>query len=176
MIEGKTINLRLIEEDDLEQVAEWRNKPAINKYFFNIFPISKWGQKDWFAKLLSNERKKLFIIETKEREPTGTIGLDDIDWKNQKAEFGNMLIGDQENQRKGYAKDATLTLLKFAFEEMNLNRIYLNVLDFDKRAIRLYEKCGFQKEGNLRQAFFTQGRFCDIVVMSILRQEFTEKK
>ena len=175
MIEGKNINLRLVEEADLEQIARWRNEPEISKLFFNTFPIATSGQKKWYVEnILFSEKKKLFIITTKDGKSIGTLGLDDIDFKNQNAEYGNMLIGDKEYLNKGYAKDAILTILRFAFEELNVHRIYLKNFEHNQKALTLYEKCGFRKEGILRDSFYTQGEFKNIVIMAILRHEFMD--
>ena len=63
-------------------------------------------------------------------------------------------------------------LMNFIFEEMNINKIKLNVYAFNERAIKSYEKCGFKKEGLLRQEIFRQGKYNDEVVMGILREEY----
>ncbi|HIC94568.1 MAG TPA: N-acetyltransferase, partial [Anaerolineae bacterium] len=65
-------------------------------------------------------------------------------------------------------------LLGFAFREMNLHRVYLSVHDYNERAIRCYEKCGFRHEGRLREALFRDGRYHDELMMGILREEFEE--
>jgi len=177
MIIGKKIILRRVEKEDLERIAEWRNTPEINKYFFNLFPICKSNQERWFEQLINSSDRILFIIEDKKnKKPIGTAGLQNIDFKNQNAEYGNILIGELEYRGKGYAVDATTTLLKFSFEEMNLERIYIYVLEFNSRSIKPSEKIGFHKEGILRRAFFTQGKFVDIILMAILRKEFQEAR
>jgi len=172
MIRRGKVNLRPVERTDLEKLVVWRNEPTISKCFFNVFPLSVSGQARWFESLLQRDDKKLFIIETKESLPVGTIGLDNIDWKNQSAEFGNILI-EPAHQGRGFASDATLVLLKFAFEDMNMNRIYLKVFNWNEAAIQLYVRCGFQKEGVLRQALYKGGGFQDLVLMAILRGDFS---
>jgi RimJ/RimL family protein N-acetyltransferase len=73
---------------------------------------------------------------------------------------------------KGYGTDATHTMLRFAFTEMGLHRVTLGVADYNARARRVYEKCGFQVEGRLREAKFRDGRWCDNIIMGILDREF----
>jgi len=175
MIQGKKVILRLVERTDLETLVVWRNNPAISKYFFNVLPLSLSGQDRWFEDLLRRDDKKLFIIETKEHLSVGTIGLDRIDRRNQSAELGNMLI-EPGHLGKGLAGDAALALLRFAFTGLNLNRIYLKVFSWNESAIKLYLKCGFQKEGLLRQAVYKGGGFQDLVLMAILRDEFVTKE
>ena len=172
MIQGTLVNLRPLEREDLGLLVTWRNDPKIREHFFSTFPFSRRGQDAWFSNLLTRDDQRMFIIETKEGKAVGTIGLDYIDFKNQRAEFGNILIGESEYLGKNLATDGTLALLKFAFEEMNLNRVYLEVYAENGRARRLYDKCGLKVEGVLRQAYYHQGRFQDTVLMSILRDDF----
>lgn len=171
MIQGESVILRPVERTDLERLVTWRNEPSISKHFFNVFPLSLAGQESWFENLLKRKDKKLFIIDIKEQVPVGTVGLDTIDFKNQSAEFGSLLIQPSQ-QGKGFAKDATMALLRFAFDDLNLNRIYLQVFDWNEPAIKLYLGCGFQKEGLLRQSVYKDGSFQDILLMAILRDEF----
>ena len=63
-------------------------------------------------------------------------------------------------------------LIRFIFEQMNINKIKLNVYEFNKRAIRCYEKCGFKKEGTLRKEIFKDGKYYDQYIMSILEEEY----
>ncbi len=168
MICGERINLRAVERADLEQLVRWRNDPDVFRGFFTTFPLSAGGQEAWYEDLLRRPDKKLFVIETKEGQAVGTIGFDHIDWKNQRAEFGNMLVA-RAHRGQGYAGDATRTALRFGFEEMNLNRIYLEVYAWNEEAVRLYKKCGFEIEGVLRETYFSEGRFNDTVLMAVLR-------
>jgi RimJ/RimL family protein N-acetyltransferase len=167
------VRLRLVEEQDLPLLVSWRNTPTIWANFFNKFPLSTAGQRGWFASLVANQSKKLFIIcAAEDDEPIGTIGLDNIDFANQSVEFGNILIGKQEYVGKGYATEATRLMLSYCFSRLNMNRVYLVVYADNARAINLYERCGFKVEGTLREAQFADGVFKDVLAMSILRREF----
>ena len=73
---------------------------------------------------------------------------------------------------KGYGEDAMRILMRLAFEKLRLNRLSLRVFDFNHRAIACYEKCGFKREGVLREDHFAEGRFHDVIVMAILRSEY----
>ena len=171
MICGEKINLRAVERSDLEQLVLWRNDPEIFRGFFTTFPLSLGAQASWYEELQRRTDKKVFIIETKERQAVGTIGFDQIDWKNQKAEFGNMLV-DKAHRGCGYASDATRTMLRFGFDQMNLNRIYLEVYAWNEEAVQLYQKCGFEIEGVLRQTYYAQGKFNDTVLMAMVRDDW----
>lgn len=176
MLVSENIYLRLVEYDDAANLVAWRNDPEISRFFFNTYPLSLVGQKIWFEKLFLNETKKLFVICLRNGdEPIGTIGLDAIDFKNQRAEYGNVLIGDKRYCGQGLAKEASITLLNYAFFELNMNRVYLYVTKENESAIRLYEKIGFVSEGIIREWHFSAGKFNDVVMMGCLRREYIDQ-
>ena len=94
-----------------------------------------------------------------------------VDLKNRSGVFG-IIIGEHEYWSKGYGTDATRTLLDFAFGELGLHRVELEVNDFNPRAVRAYEKAGFKRDGVLRDSLYREGKFHDVFVMSILREEW----
>ena len=81
-------------------------------------------------------------------------------------------IGEREFWGKGYGTDAMDLILRYAFVELNLRRVSLNVFEFNQRALRSYEKAGFQLEGRQRQVMQREGRRSDILYMGILREEW----
>ena len=91
--------------------------------------------------------------------------------EDRKAGLG-IMIGEKDYWSNGYGGDAIVTLLRFAFHEMNLNRVWLHVFEFNERARASYKKCGFREEGRLRQHYYAEGRYWDVFVMAILRDEF----
>ena len=177
MLGGEKVVLVPLERGDLIMVATWRNNPTIRHFFFNPLPIALSGQDRWYDAYLSRGDSLIFIIIPQGQEKrVGMVSLDRIDHHNQSAEYGRMLIADPADQGKGYALDATLTLLRYAFMDLNLNRLYLKVFADNSRAIHLYEHCGFQHEGIEREAIFLGGFFHNIVLMAILRNEFASRK
>jgi diamine N-acetyltransferase len=173
MLMGEQVVLRPLERGDLGRLATWRNDPRARPHFFNPYPITVSSQDKWYEGYLARRDALLFIIEDKsDGHCVGSIGLDHIDHLNQSAEYGRVLIADAADRQRGYARDASIVLLGYAFGELNLNRIYLEVFADNEPAIRLYERCHFQREGVKRQAIFAGGCFRDVLLMSILRPEF----
>jgi RimJ/RimL family protein N-acetyltransferase len=82
------------------------------------------------------------------------------------------MIGEKQFWDQGYGTDATLAPLKHGFETLNLHRIWLQVYSKNKRGIRAYEKAGFVHEGIYRQAHYQHGRYYDVHLMSVLRNEW----
>ncbi len=173
MLVGDRVILRPLEREDLPRLAAWRNDPEARQHFFTPYPIAASGQDKWYDAYLARRDGLVFIVQDKgEGRSLGSIGLDHIDHLNQSAEYGRALIADAADRRRGYAYDASIVLLRYAFEELNLNRIYLEVFADNEPAVRLYERCHFRREGLKRQAVFAGGCFRDVLLMSILRPEF----
>lgn len=171
MLVGEKTRLRSIEREDIPRFVEWLNDPEVTYYLGRVPLLSRAEEERWFEETVKDERHRILAIETKESMHIGNIGLHNIDEKNSHAELG-IVIGDKNLWDKGYGTDAVRTMLRYAFEEMNLHRVFLRVFDFNQRAIRCYEKCGFQHEGVARQAVYLAGKYHDELAMSILRPEF----
>ena len=168
---GKGIILREVGEEDLNLIIKWRNDPEILRWLFSYLPLRKVKQREWYEKYLNDCTQQTFIIELKEEEtPIGTVGLTDIDYKNQRADL-TIIIGEKDYWGRELGEEALNLLVKFAFNEMNLRKIKALVFSDNDKAIKLYEECGFKEEGILKEEIFEEGKFKDVVVMSILRRE-----
>lgn len=174
MIVGDKVNLRPIEREDLPRYVQWFGDPEVRRHLLLYIPFSLAQEERWYENLLDRLEKGndvLLAIETAEGVHIGNLGLHSIDWKNRNAELG-ITIGDKEYWGQGYGTAAIRTLLKLAFEEMNLHRVFLRVDEDNERGIRCYEKCGFQRDGILREAVFREGRYHDQLMMSVLVSEY----
>jgi RimJ/RimL family protein N-acetyltransferase len=173
MLKGKLVNLRVIERKDLDEIMKWVNDQEVTKYLTAfLYPISRVEEEKFLERAMSrNDTEKNLVIETKEGVYIGQISLHKIDWKNNNAELG-IIIGNKEYWGKGYGTEAIKILLHHAFNQMNLYKIYLRVFELNKRGIHCYEKCGFKEEGRLRQNYFYNGKYYDVILMGILKDEF----
>jgi len=114
--------------------------------------------------------RRSLAIEDADGIHIGNAMYYNIDAIRREAEIG-ITIGERQFWSRGYGTDATRTILRFAFEEMNLHRVSLTVLDYNTRAQRCYEKCGFRIEGRARSLRYRDGRWCDEILMGILQDE-----
>lgn len=172
MISGKRVRLRAIERGDIPTFLKWLNDPQVQRYLGRTpFPLSFAEEEKWFERQLNDEKSRIFAIETEKGVHIGNIGLHEIGYKDGKAALG-IMIGEKGYWGQGYGSDAIKALLRFAFEELNLHRLYLSVFDFNKQAIRCYEKCGFRQEGIVRESVFRHRRYQNEILMGILRHEF----
>jgi RimJ/RimL family protein N-acetyltransferase len=173
MLEGKIVNLRPMEPEDLARDFTWINDREVTRFLAARYPISKAAEERWLSELPPNDFSHglRMAIETKDGTHIGNLDLHQLSAEDSKAGLG-IMIGDKAYWSNGYGSDAIITLLRFAFDEMNLNRVWLHVYDFNDRAVACYQKCGFQIEGRLRQHNYAEGRYFDSIVMGCLRDEF----
>lgn len=175
-LKGKKVILRAIEEEDLELLRNLTNDPDFEYMICGwSFPISKKDQETWYSHNSNTMTQVRYIIETPDEGAVGMIGLQQIDWKNGVATGGGMRIFKKEIRTRGLATDAWLTLMRYAFEELRLNRINGSALSYNEASKKVCEKVGFKVEGIQRQAIFRNGKFHDVIQMGCLRTDYYEK-
>ena len=173
MIQGHLIDLRALEPEDMPLLVEWRNSPEVyNYYYYGCEPISLFAQKRWFEQWASRTDEKLFMITLKDRTPIGTIGMVKIDLRSRKAEGGRLLLGKLEWREQGYGAEAQYLLFKYAFEHLNLHKIYVEVFKFHTAIISLHKKFGMTQAGLLKEHVFRNGQYEDIIIMELFREDF----
>lgn len=179
MINGERVRLRPVEREDLPHFVAWFQDPEVREGLLVFMPYSMGQEEKWFQGHLDgfpgNQATQPLSIDTQDDDGNwihiGSCGYHHIDWRSRKGEVG-ISIGDKRYWNQGLGTDAMRTLVRFGFEQLNLNRVLLQVFAFNARAIRSYEKIGFVEEARLRQDLFQDGRYHDSVYMSILREEF----
>lgn len=177
MITGKRIRLRAFEKSDLNNAVNWLNDPEVRENLLMYYPLSMGYEEIWYKNLLEKPvEEHLLAIEVKDSEGwnyIGSTGFHHIDWKDRIGEFG-IMIGDKTQWGKGYGYEATLLVLRYGFNDLNLNKIFLYAIETNTRGIHTYEKAGFVHEGRLRQDIYKNGRYLDVFVMSVLRSEWKD--
>lgn len=172
MLKNEILTLRIMEEDDLELVRSWRFNPDNYDYFYEFTPVSKLKNKQWFESSINKSNEINFIIENnKDKKAIGIIALIDIDHRNRKAEMGRVLIGDNAERSKGFGAKAISVLLNYAFNHLNLNKIYCEVFDANKPALNLYKKIGFEVEGNFSNHIYKNGNYENIIRLAIFKEK-----
>lgn len=162
-IYGNLVCLKHLNSKDQRQVREWNKDIEVSKYR----EIDRLGDK----KL---QHISFGIYDQKSLNLIGDIGISLIDLKDKHAEIG-MTIGDKNYWNKGYGTDLVKTILRFCFKELDVNKVYLDVWEENKRAIKCYLKCGFKKDGVLRDHVFRDGIYHNKWIMSVLKREWKEQ-
>jgi len=172
-LEGELVNLRAVEPADAERAYKWINDGDVTQFLAARYPYSMEFEKEWaLGAAKENAFSELrFAIETKDGVHIGVCGLHRGNPENRHAELG-IMIGEKDYWSNGYGTDTIVTVLRFAFYQMNLNRVGLAVFEFNPRGMACYRKSGFTEEGRAREGYYQDGRYWDIIHMSVLRREF----
>jgi RimJ/RimL family protein N-acetyltransferase len=176
---GEKVRLVAIEpEKDAELMAAWRRDTEYAR-LLDSDPVRLWsaGQtKEWLEKQQKADTFEgiAFMIRTLDGDkPIGFVGLDGISWHNGNSWVG-IGIGEREYWSKGCGTDAMRIMARYAFEELGLHRLTLNVFAYNSRAIRTYEKVGFKVEGRISEAVHREGKRWDVVFMGLLREDWLD--
>ncbi|MEC1179612.1 spermidine N1-acetyltransferase [Metasolibacillus meyeri] len=163
------IKLRPLEREDLKYVHKLNNDSRIMSYWFEEPYESFVELQDLFEKHIHKQSERRFIIQ-KGQEIIGLVELVEIDLIHRNAEF--QIIIDPNCQGNGYAYSVTLLAMHYAFNILNLHKLYLIVDKQNEKAIHIYQKAGFQIEGELKEEFFTAGAYHDAYRMYIFQRDF----
>ena len=164
------IRLRRLEEKDIPGMLEWMHDPEINRWFrFDAASMTEERVRQFIAGSFT-ETNRHYAIADDGDQYLGTISLEDIDRENAHALYAVSLRS--EAQGHDIALTATKLLLEIAFRELELERVYLNVLSDNKRAKYFYEKAGFHFEGCFRKHLKLRDEWHDWDWYSILKEEF----
>lgn len=175
-IQGKFVTLRAIEIKDLDLLAQWANSPEIWHWLGGWhFPYSRLSTENYIKSLSNNnQQNQNFAIEVEEVGLIGTTNLVNIDWKNRNA-FHGIMLGNIDMRGKGYALDVVMTIMRYAFKELGLNRLDGDMIAYNERSIRFYErKCGWKIEGIKEDWFYRNGQFYDKVICGITHQQYND--
>jgi len=175
MIDGKLVGLRPLETEDVFVLFKWFNDERVleNLGADNMFFATSLEEERLVVESMIRDHRSQFLIihRLEDHEPVGIIGLAGLDERNASAEL-RIVIGEVGAWDQGLGTDAVQVILEHGFNVRNLHRIWLRVLEYNKRALRCYEKCGFQMEGRVRQEMYHKGAWRDAYRMSILEEEF----
>lgn len=172
---GKIVTLRAIEKEDIEKMRTQANDPWFESMVVGWnYPRSQKEQEEWYSNYKNSSNAFRVIIESPDHVAVGLTGLLDIDWKNGSADTAGMRIFSKDCRGKGFATDAYMALFRYAFEELRLNRINGSVLVHNVASIKAMTKVGFFQEGVRRQAVYKNGKYIDMMLMGITKDDYYE--
>lgn len=167
--------LRELEREDLKRINQWRNDPHLIACLGAPYRyINEDVDCEWYDKYLHTRSNSVrcAIVDTKnEDEVLGLISLLSINYINRSGEL-HIMIGESDNRGKGIGTFAVTAMVDHAFNNLNLRRIELGVLENNSAAIGLYEKVGFIREGVKRKANYKEGEYISMVMMGLLKEEW----
>jgi RimJ/RimL family protein N-acetyltransferase len=173
-IKGKVLTLRAIERSDLPTLQKWANDPVTQDGIGEIhFPSSLDFHEAWFANLKTDRQNQRFVVETPDGAIIGISSIVNIDWRNRHAWHG-LVIGDSSHRGKGYGVDAIMATMRYAFDELNLERLDGSMIEYNAQSIAAYcgPKLGWREEGRKKNYFYRKGRFWDQVIVGVTRADY----
>jgi diamine N-acetyltransferase len=176
MICGEGVGLRLVLEEDLPLIAKWRDDDATRAMFYSFALMSEAGLRNSFKGLVGNPARMRFMVQRLEDGVTiGMVGLEHIEYRNQAAELAGLVIDPAERGR-GWGTKAVGTLIRYAFDDLNLNRLYARLYGSNRAGQRVAEKAGLQSEGVARDGVYHDWAYQDVIYMAILREEWKHER
>lgn len=174
LLQGDLIELKQVQREHLPIFVEWfagdigmmRNLGAL------AYPFTLEDEEKWFEDLANRKDNYHFTIHTLADDTLiGSCSLMDMDWRSRHCKLG-IMIGREDYRNRGFGSDVMRVLLKYAFLELNLNRVGLNVFSYNERGLAVYKKVGFQVEVVERAKIARDGQRHDDITMGILRREW----
>jgi len=172
LLEGKVVNLRAMEKEDLPLLAEWLNSLEFQGEYFSLLQISRLEAEKIFENPFELKR---FIIEKKDGSKIGFIAhFYVLHPAGRQLEIGYALVPSERG--KGYCTEATKIMVDYLFLSKDTMRIQASTDARNVASQKVLERAGFKKEGTIRKSFFLRGELRDAYLYSILREEWKEPK
>ncbi len=161
-------------EKHLEMIRNWRNLPEVNKYLYADHYISKEEHLKWFQTIRTDPTRRHWVVAVDD-QIVAYVCLYDINLVNRRCSWA-YYIADPLARGKGIGKQIELNIQNYVFGDLKLNKLFGEILASNEFSIKIHQKYGSQIEGRLRQHIFKGGKFEDVLLMRILREEWLQIK
>ena len=169
MFEGKNVNLRSLEIDDLGILKKWRNDKITRNHTREYRLLNMINQKHWFETIHKDNPPKflMFGVIDKRKKLVGVCGLTYIDWKNRHCEI-SIILYLKNWQKTKEAKETISLLINYGFGELNMRRLWVEIFDTIPENIKLFESLNFHREGILRDKLWRHRKWHNSYIYSKL--------
>lgn len=172
---GNKVILRPILEEDLPSFLIWLNDPEVSRFIGKPIPISFEQEKEWFLNLSKDSGKiNLAIVDAEKNLLIGNIDVHNINCISAIGTTGT-IIGNKDYWGKGYGTEAKMLFLEFLFHQLNLRKIYSEVIGFNERSINYSLKCGYVQEAIFPNHYYKDGQYWDKVVLALYREQWEKR-
>ncbi len=175
-LSGNLIYLKKLGSEYLEEYCEYfKNASIESSVFTGTKELYTKSNLEGFLNTIENDsnRADFLIFSKNSNKIVGEVVINDVSVKDRSANI-RIGINKKEDFNKGYGSEAMILALNYGFGMFNLHRIELNVFEFNERAINVYEKLGFVKEGIKRDSLYFNHKYHNEIIMSILEEEFKQ--
>ena len=167
------VSLTKVSQKDLSKIILWRNSETVWRFSNQYILLNMKKQKQWFDQISKEDSKFVFMIHFN-KKPVGVCSLINYQKELKCAEV-SIMIGEKNLQGKCIGKQSLEKLLEFGFNKLNLHRIEANIFDFNCISKEFFMTMGFFHECVLREKLWRNGKWCDVELYSILRNEFKKR-
>ena len=177
ILKGKRVVLRPLSLTDAPRFCQWLKDSEVTKFLaiYDVAPPTLKEEREWIRKVNKAEGRQIrFAIDTIDGQHIGSTVLSKISSVHKRAMFG-IFIGDKKYWGQGYGTEACRLIVEYGFRKLKLHRIELELIAYNIRAQKSYQKVGFRVEGKLRDHYFRGGDWHDQIVMGLLREEYLRK-
>lgn len=171
MIASKKV-LRPMTSGDIDLVLGWRNHPTVSRYMYTQRLITVQEHREWFERASQCCQRHLLIYE-QDMTPVGFVNIKVVDEQARRAEWGFYLAPDAP---PGSGQNLGQSALVYAFETLSLHKLCGEVLADNSRSVRFHERHGFHREARLRDHFYNNGNFYDVIGFGLLAEEWHHSK
>lgn len=171
ILTGKKVRLRPVRIQDTKMLHRWINNRKLNRFLGTEIPISLAKEKKIVSQMVKSANRHFVIEFLDSGEPIGMMSLHHINKQHRRATTGAYIVY-QKYWGRGLGTDAKMALLKFAFLKLKLNRIVSHVFPHNPRSARYSEKCGYKREGLLRENVYKKGKFYDSIILAVLKRDW----
>ena len=172
-LDGDRVQLRRHDPGNYGLYAEWYGDPEVwHLTSWARTPLSRAAVKRLFEDRELSTTDDSFAIHVRGGgRPVGVISLMNLSEANESAEL-SVIVGNPDDRHNGYGAEAIEMIVRYAFDDLKLNRVGLSVFEFNAPAISTYERLGFRREGRFRRAVKRADGFHDAILMSVLHDEW----
>lgn len=177
-IYGKKVLLRAMEPEDMEDFRIMTNDPEM-EYLLGgwSYPVSKQQQQEWYANAINSKNNlRWTVVSIEDTTILGMVNLVDIDWKNGTAVHGIRLLQGEAYRHKGYGTDAVSAIMRYAFDELRLNRLETTILEYNVFSQALFRKCGWKQEGIKRESVYRKGIYYNQQMWAITATDYNRMR
>jgi len=176
-----SVFFRAFEENDYFLINKWRNDSGLQAMTGGIFRyVSLEIEKNWVKEKMLNNRTEIYLaicVNDDSRKMIGYLSFNKIDYISRSAECGGLIIGDKEYRDGMIWVECYLFIMTYAFDTLNLNRIYGVALNEHKLTLTMNLKIMFWNfEGLCKQAVYKNGKYHDLAMLAILREDYLQHK
>lgn len=171
MINGRTVNLKKLRLKDLNCILKWFQNQGLMRFYDRLPVHSPAELKDELIRNIHASNRLDFLIEAKTGEPIGITYLEKIHWKDRHCKL-HVMIGQPDNRNLPFGAEAEFHLLRFAFHQLNMHKVYGSTMAYASAAERLMKDIGFTQEAVLKNISYQNGRYWDVHLYGLLDREF----